>query len=118
MNNAIGKWINTTCCACFSKKTDLRLKGFSIASFAFTCLNCEPPLNISLPLRWVPIVPAHVTDNQAVGSFIPKTSRVDGKMTFRGFRTQAKFLAKQMSRVGTRTKHCYVGTRVFKSGEP
>src|SRR5436190_12866600 len=36
MNNAIGKWISTTCCACFAEMADLKSKGFSIFLRSFS----------------------------------------------------------------------------------
>src|ERR1700739_1932145 len=35
MNNAIGKWMSTTCCACFSRTIVRKSKGLTIADFAF-----------------------------------------------------------------------------------
>ena len=36
MNSAIGKWISTTCCACFASSAVLRSKGFIMLA---TCLR-------------------------------------------------------------------------------
>src|ERR1700740_3248903 len=62
MNSAIGKWISTTCCACFARQTVLRSKGFTISlpllEFLRRLLGDYAPLRppppfISLPLPFL-----------------------------------------------------------------
>src|SRR5437016_14673991 len=71
MNSAIGKWISTTCCACFASSAALRSKGFVMLAAllrSFTALeflklhNCESQV---LNRLRSPAISALVTDNRS-----------------------------------------------------
>src|SRR5690348_4074617 len=62
MNSAIGKWINTTCCACLANSAVLRSKGFAITllllRFARRLLRGRSPLVTSAAVSMLLQVPS------------------------------------------------------------